>query len=57
VRLEEVLAGCDPAAAVMVNIEIAQANQIYMEEGATLSRTLMPHLDMITDYRFLQEEA
>jgi hypothetical protein len=57
VRLEEVLAGCDPAAAVMVNIEIAQANQLYMEEGGTLSRTLLPHLNLVTDYRFLQDEA
>jgi hypothetical protein len=41
----------------MINIEISLVNTIYMEEGATLSRTLMPYLNMVTDYRFLTEET
>lgn len=28
-----------------------------MEEGATLSRTLLPHLNKVTDYAFLQPDS
>jgi hypothetical protein len=57
VKLEELLASCTPAAAVLINIDIARYNQLYMEQGATLSRTLLPFIDQVTDYCFLAEEA
>ena len=57
VLLEELLSSCAPAAAVMVNIEISLVNSNYMEEGATLSRTLLPYLNEVTDYCFLTEET
>lgn len=46
-----------PAAAVMLNFEVSLVHDSYMEEGATLARTLLPYLNKVTDYRFLSEEA
>lgn len=51
------MANCDPAAAIMINIQISLTNQQYMEESATLSRTLFPYINKVTDYRFLGEEC
>lgn len=57
IQLEQLLQTCDPAAAVMLNIEISLVNESYMEEGATLSRTLLPYLNQVEDYRFLGEDT
>jgi len=46
-----------PTAAVMLNFEISLVFNAYMEEGATLSRTLLPYLVQVTDYRFLTEDC
>lgn len=40
----------------MINLEIAKVNSQYLEEGATLSRNLLPYVSKVTDYRFLTEE-
>ena len=41
----------------MLNLEISLVNQSYTEESATLSRTLLPFIDRVTDYRFLGPET
>ena len=41
----------------MLNIEISLTHTTFMEEGATLARTLLPYLNRVTDYRFLVEET
>ena len=46
-----------PAAAVMLNLEVSLVHPSYMEEGATLARTLLPYLNQVRDYRFLSEDA
>ena len=51
------LAIVSPAAAVMLNLEVTLVYPIYMEEGATLARTLLPYLNQVRDYRFLSEDA
>ena len=53
---EQLLANVAPAAAVMINFEISRVNQNYMEEGATLARTLLPYLNQVTDYSFISED-
>ena len=55
--MEELLSTVSPAAAIMLNLEIALIHKIYMEEGATLAHTLLPYLDQVTDYRFLSEDS
>ena len=40
----------------MINFEISRVNQIYMEEGATLARPLLPYLNQVTDYSFISED-
>ena len=50
------LASVAPAAAVMINFEISRVNHIYMEEGATLARTLLPYLNQVTDYSIISED-
>jgi hypothetical protein len=50
------LSSCDPAAAIMINFQISLTNEHFMEEGATLSRTLFPYLNKVCDYRFLGED-
>jgi hypothetical protein len=46
-----------PAAAFMLNIEISLVHNNYMEEGATLARTLLPYLNQLRDYHFLTEKT
>ena len=41
----------------MISIEISLLHTTYMEEGATLSRTLLPYINRVTDFRFLTEET
>ena len=41
----------------MLNLEISLVSQSYTEESATLSRTLLPFIDRVTDYRFLRPET
>ena len=50
------LAECDPCAAIMINFEISLVNSHFMEEGVTLQRTLLPYLNLVHDYRFLDEK-
>ena len=38
-------------------MEISLVNQSYTEESATLSRTLLPFIDQVTDYSFLGPES
>jgi len=55
--LEQLLSTLSPAAAVMLNIEVSLVFPIYTEESGTLSRTLLPFIDKVTDYRFLGPET
>ena len=41
----------------MLNLEVTLVYPSYMEEGATLARTLLPYLNQVRDYRFLSEDA
>ena len=56
-QLEELLETVAPAAAFMLNIEISLVHNNYMEEGATLARTLLPYLNQLRDYHFLTEKT
>ena len=56
-QLEELLETVAPAAAFMLNIEISLVHNNYMEEGATLARTLSPYLNQLRDYHFLTEKT
>ena len=40
----------------MINFEISHVHQSYMDEGATLARTLLPYLNQVTDYSFIHED-
>ena len=40
----------------MINFEISHVHQSYMDEGATLSRTLLPYLNQVTDFSFINED-
>ena len=51
-QLEELLETVAPAAA-----EISLVHYNYMEEGATLARTLLPYLNQLRDYHFLTEKT
>ena len=55
--LEALLESVSPASAVMINLEISLVHQGYMEESATLSRTLLPYINKVTDYSFLGPES
>jgi hypothetical protein len=44
-------------AAILINIEISLLNELMMEEGNTLSYTLLPYLNECTDYSFLPEHS
>jgi hypothetical protein len=41
----------------MINLEISLVHQAYMEESGTLSRTLLPYVNKVTDYSFLGPEC
>ena len=55
--LEQLLSTLAPAAAVMLNIQVSLVFPSYTEESGTLSRTLLPFIDKVTDYRFLGPET
>jgi hypothetical protein len=57
VALEDLLSNCSPAAAILLNLQISLSNQQLHEEGVTLSRTLLPYLNKVTDYSFLVAET
>ena len=55
--LEQLLSTLAPAAAIMLNIQVSLVFPTYTEESGTLSRTLLPFIDKVTDYRFLGPET
>ena len=57
VALLELLSSCSPAAAILLNLQISLSNEQLHEEGVTLSRTLFPFLNKVTDYSFLGPES
>ena len=46
-----------PSAAILLNIEVSLINATYHDEGTTLSYTLLPFLNKVTDYSFLPETS
>jgi hypothetical protein len=46
-----------PIAAILINIQLQLPNPNYCEEGATLALTLLPFLNKVDDYSFLDKEA
>ena len=55
--LEQLLSTLAPAAAIMLNIQVSLVFPTYTEESGTLSCTLLPFIDKVTDYRFLGPET
>jgi hypothetical protein len=53
VKLIDLLSSVSPVAAILLNIEISLVNPNFMEEGNTLSETLLPFINLVTDYSFL----
>lgn len=41
----------------MINIKISLVNNDYMDEGNTLSYTLLPYLNKVEDYSFLLSDS
>lgn len=46
-----------PAASILLNIEVSLINSSYHDEGNTLSYTLLPYLNQVTDYSYLNERS
>jgi len=46
-----------PEAAILINLQISLTNSQLTEEGGTLSQTLMPFVDRVTDYSFIPADA
>ena len=44
-------------AAVLLNIELGKENVSFIEQSHTLSYTLLPYLNKITDYSFISDEV
>jgi len=42
---------------ILLNIEISLVNDNFMEEGNTLSETLLPFLNQVSDYSFLTSKT
>ena len=55
--MQELLKSMSPSAAILLNIEVSLINATYHDEGNTLSYTLLPFLNKVTDYSFLHEKS
>ena len=55
--LEQLLSTLALAAPIMINIQVSLVFPTYTEESGTLSRTLLPFNDKVTDYPFLSPET
>lgn len=55
--MEELLSSVAPTAAILLNLEISLTNQQFHDEGSTLASTLLPYLNIVTDYAFLVPET
>ena len=56
-KLQQLLMSLTPAASILLNIEVSLGNQTYHDEGNTLSYTLLPFINQVTDFSYLSEEA
>lgn len=52
-KLIDLLKGVTPYAAILINIEMSLVNPNLQEQGGTLALTLLPYLNMVTDYSFM----
>ena len=43
-------------AAVMLNVELGRVNTTFIEQGNTLSHTLLPYLNKLRDFSFIPGE-
>jgi hypothetical protein len=50
IKLIELLDTAPPMVAVLLNIDISLVNPQLMEQGSTLSHTLLPYINQITDF-------
>ena len=57
VKLIALLDSVSPMAAILLNIEMAHVNDHIMEEGNTLSQTLLPYINGVTDFSFLCKDS
>ena len=55
--MQDLLKSMSPSAAILLNIEVSLINIAYHDEGNTLSYTLLPFLNKVTDYSFLHEKS
>jgi hypothetical protein len=46
-----------PAASILLNIEVSLVNATYHDEGNTLSYTLLPFINQVTDFTYLSERS
>ena len=46
-----------PEATLLLHLQISLTNPQVLDEGGTLSKTLLPSLSLIRDYTFLDEES
>jgi hypothetical protein len=56
-RLLDILEDVTPVAAILINIELSLLNLGLQEEGGTLALTLLPYLNQVTDYSFMEPDA
>jgi len=56
-RLLDILEEATPVAAILINIELSLSNNGLQEEGGTLALTLLPYLNQVTDYSFMDPDA
>jgi hypothetical protein len=44
-------------AAILINIEISLVNEQFMDQGKTLSDTLLPYINNTSDFAFLTSKS
>jgi len=52
-KLQQLLMSLTPAASILLNIEVSLCNDTYHDEGNTLSYTLLPFINQVTDFSYL----
>jgi hypothetical protein len=53
----DLLSSVSPMAAILLNIEMSLTCANLSEEGYTLSKTLLPYLNVCNNFSFIKEES
>ena len=51
-----ILSSVSTMAAVLLNIKLGISNASYMEQGNTLSHTLLPYINKLRDFSFIPND-